>query len=101
MTYRATWKRRKLWSQNANARKAEIRQENAEPQEPVEIDPYIRIEIERRGTGEHVVFECFEGSRVDNYSVYCNGNHLGIQSMTTLTAGIRKAIPSFRSPYAV
>lgn len=74
--------------------------EGAEPRALVEADPYLRIEITRRGTGEHAVFECFSGTRSDNYSVYCNGRHLGIQSITTLTRNIRKALPAFRSPYA-
>ena len=101
MAYRCTRKRRKIWSQNATTAKERNRLENAEPRESVEIDPYIRIEITRRGTGEHVVFECHEGTRCDNYSVYCNGRHLGIQSITTLTAGIRKALPAFKSPYSL
>lgn len=96
MAYRDTWKRRKVWSQNAVAAKERKRLEGAEPREHVEIDPYIKIEITRRGTGEHVVFECFEGSRVDNYSVHCNGRYLGMQSITTLTTGIRKALPAYR-----
>lgn len=100
MTYRSTRKRRKVWSDHATAARERNRVAKTEPRDPVEIDPYMRIEITRRGTGEHVVFECFEGSRVDNYSVYCNGKHLGIQSITTLTAGIRKALPAFRSHYA-
>ena len=97
MTYKRTWKRNKVWSQNANAAKERKRLAGCNrPREIVEIDPYIKIEITRSGTDEHAVFECYEGNRIDNYSVYCNGKHQGIQSITTLTQGIRKALPAFR-----
>lgn len=42
------------------------------------------------------MFECFEGNRIDNYSVYCNGEYQGIQSISTITKNIRKALPRFR-----
>jgi hypothetical protein len=62
----------------------------------MEIDPYMRTTVERRATGELAVFECFEGTRIDNYSVYCNDRPLGIQGVTTLMTNIRKALPRFR-----
>jgi len=64
-----------------------------------EIDHYIKITIERRATGEKAVFELFEGNRIDNYTVICNGNNQGFQSMTTLTKNIRKSLPRFRRIY--
>jgi len=70
--------------------------ESGEREPYVEIDPYLKITVERRGTGELAVFECFEGSRIDNYSVYCNDEYQGIQSISTLTKNLRKAIPRFR-----
>ena len=97
MAYRRTNKRRKLWSERANAKQA--RERSAREDDHIEIDPYIRIEIYRRQTDEKAVFECYEGTRSDNYSVYCNGVHQGIQSMTTLTKNIRKALPAFKSEW--
>ena len=61
-----------------------------------DVDSYMKITIERRATGETAVFECLEGDRIDNYTVICNGEHQGIQSITTLTKNIRKALPRFR-----
>ena len=96
MTYRANKKARKLWSAQAVAKKAALRTERGEREPLVELDHYIKITIERKATGEVAVFECFEGDRIDNYSVYCNNEHQGIQSITTLTKNIRKALPRFR-----
>jgi hypothetical protein len=97
MGYRANRKARKQWSRQSHAAKARKRQGAASKIEPPpEIDHYLKITIERSATNEHVVFECFEGDRIDNYSVHCNGKYLGIQSITTLTKNIRKALPRFR-----
>ena len=96
MAYHKTWKRNKVWSEQANKVKERERLECEAGQLEPEIDPYLRISIERRGTGESVVFECFEGSRIDNYSVYCNDEHIGIMGITALTTRIRKALPAFR-----
>jgi hypothetical protein len=85
-----------LWSQQAVAAKERKRSENAEPRPIYDIDQYIKITIERRGTGETAVFECFEGDRIDNYRVYCNDQFQGVQSITTLTKNIRKALPRYR-----
>ena len=62
----------------------------------VEIDPYIKITVERLHTKEIAVFECMEGSRIDNYSIYCNNKHLGIHGITFLMNSIRKSLPRFR-----
>jgi hypothetical protein len=96
MSYRASRKAKKLWSAQAVAAKARKRQSGELRDPPIEIDPYIKITIERRSTGENVVIECLEGDRIDNYSVYCNGEHQGIQSITTLMRNLRKALPRFR-----
>lgn len=81
----------------AEAKKARLRAEYAdEVGSVIEVDHYIKITIERAATKENVVIECFEGDRIDNYSVYVNGGHQGIQSISTLTKNIRKAIPRFR-----
>lgn len=96
MTYHANKKARKLWSAQANAKRAALRQE-CEPRDPlVAVDHYLKITVERRATGEVAVFECFEGDRIDNYRVHCNGVYQGVQSITDLTKNIRKAIPRFR-----
>jgi hypothetical protein len=97
MTYRANKKAKKLWSLQANAAKDRKRllNENQRP-EPVEIDPYIKITIERSHTKEIAVFECLEGSRIDNYSIYCNDKPLGIHGITFLMNSIRKSLPRFR-----
>ncbi len=97
MAYRTTSKRNKVWSEQANRQKAALRIASTEPR-PLDddIDPYIKITVERSGTGETAVFECHEGNRVNNYSVYCNGRHLGIQGITALMVNIGKALPAFR-----
>jgi len=95
MTYRETRKARKMWAENAVAKKAALRELEIRD-EFIDIDPYIEITIRRRHTGEVAVFECFEGTRIDNYSVYCNEIYQGVQGITTLTSNIRKAIPRFR-----
>ena len=64
-----------------------------------DIDHYIKITIERSATNETAVFELFEGDRIDNYAVVCNGVSQGVQSMTTLTKNIRKSLPRFRRIY--
>ena len=96
MVYRHNKKATKLWSDQANAKKARLRMENGEREPLVEIDPYLKITVERRATGEIAIFECLEGDRIDNYSVYCNNEYQGIQSISTLTKNLRKAIPRFR-----
>ena len=96
MTYRETRKSRKLWSDLALAKKAALRMADCDREPYIEIDHYLKITVERRGTGESAVFECFEGTRIDNYTVYCNDNPQGVQSITTLMANIRKAIPRFK-----
>lgn len=97
MSYRRTRKRKKIWSEQALAKKERTRLENAESR-PIDddIDPFIRIEVYRRHTGETAIFECFEGTRIDNYSVHCNQKHLGIMGISELTRMIGKALPSFR-----
>ncbi len=97
MAYRETSKRTKVWSEQANRKKAANRLKNTEPR-PLDddIDPYIKITVERRDTGETAVFECHEGTQINNYSVYCNGKHLGIQGITKIMENIRKALPAFR-----
>jgi hypothetical protein len=101
MTYRATKKATKIWSEQALAEKERIRIEKGEEigvrPALAEPDYYMKIVIERSATKETAVFECFEGTRCDNYRVYCNGTFQGIQSITTLTANIRKALPRFKS----
>ncbi len=97
MSYHANKKARMLWSKQANAKKARLRMDAAEEVEPIiEIDHYIKITIERPATNEHVIIECFEGDRIDNYSVYVNNEHQGIQSISTLAKNLRKALPRFR-----
>jgi hypothetical protein len=97
MSYRPNKKARKLWSRQAVLKKRRLRtQVLGDPVPFIEFDPYIKITIERRATGETAVFECFEGDRIDNYTVTCNGKHQGIQSITTLTKNIRKSLPRFR-----
>ena len=97
MTYRANKKAIKLWSKHAHAVKERKRLAEAGEREPyVEIDFYMKITVERSGTNETAVFECFEGERIDNYRVYCNDEYQGVQSITTLTKNIRKALPRFR-----
>lgn len=96
MTYRVTRKAAKIHSERQVAAK-ELRRMGRGPREPyIELDHYMKITVERKSTGEFAVFECFEGDRIDNYSVYCNDRPLGIQSITTLMANIRKALPRFR-----
>ena len=96
MTYRQTNKRKelnKLWSVRANAKQAKRRQALAEPCATQAHDRSIHITIERPGTNETARFELLSGNRIDNYSVYCNGQHLGIMGITRVMAGIRKALP--------
>lgn len=99
MTYRASKKARKLWSEQANAAKERKRNIEAEPSPIVFIDHYMKITIERKQTNEVAVFECFEGDRIDNYRVYCNDKFQGVQSITELTKNIRKALPRFKQFY--
>ena len=96
MAYRESWKRRKIWSEQAN-KVQEAQRLTQGPRQLVEIDPYIKIEITRRGTGEHVVFECLGGSRIDNYSVYCGDKHLGIMGISELMKKIGQALPAYRA----
>jgi hypothetical protein len=97
MTYRDNKKARKLWSEQANTKKERLRLDEAVEVAPyIELDPYIKITIERTATNEKAVFECFEGTRIDNYRVYCNDKFQGVQSISILTKNIRKALPRFR-----
>ena len=97
MAYRENEKALRQRSALGVAEKERLRLEAAGDAEPyVDHDPYIKITIERRATGEVAVFECLAGDRIDNYTIICNGIHQGIQSMTTLTKNIRKALPRFR-----
>ena len=97
MAYRDSKKALKQISAQGVAEKERLRREAAGDFEPYEDpDPYIRITIYRRATGETAVFECFAGDRIDNYTIICNGIHQGIQSITTLMKNIRKALPRFR-----
>ena len=96
MSYRETAKRRKIWSIRANAKKAENRIKP--PAQPIaKIDHDLKITVERSGTGEKAIYVCTQGDRIDNYSVCCNGKYQGIQSITTITSNLRKALPSFGS----
>ena len=95
---RITSKRQKIRSLQGVAARELIRLANAEDRTN-ELDPdddEIEIIIRRKLTGEVAKFECTRGDRITNYRVYCNGEFKGIQSMTTLTANIRKALPAFR-----
>jgi len=97
MTYRENEKAIKQRSERGVAERERLRLEAAADTEPYEgYDPYMKITVERRATGETAVFELHEGNRIDNYTVTCNGEHQGIQSITTLTKNIRKALPRFR-----
>ena len=91
-----TGKAKKVWSEQANAKKAANRIANGCREPFVEIDPYIKITVFRRATGESVVIECKEGERIDNYSVYCNGEYKGVHGISTVMKNIRKALPRFR-----
>ena len=99
MTYRQSKKRReqnKRWSERANAKQAQQRIAAADPHPLDSIDRTIHITIQRPGTNEKAKFTLLEGNRIDNYSVYCNGAHLGIMGITRVMAGIRKALPGYR-----
>lgn len=96
MTYRPNKKARKLWSQQANAKKAALRLVGERRDPLADLDPYLKITVERKATGETAVFECFEGDRIDNYRVYCNGEFQGVQSISTITRNIGKALPRFK-----
>lgn len=96
MAYRETRKAKKLWSERANAKQARARDAQGKREPYTEVDHCIKITVERNATNEVAVFECFEGSRIDNYSVYCNDKHLGIHGITALMTNIRKALPRFR-----
>lgn len=95
MTYRATKKAKKLWSERANAAKERKRLANAEPLPPMQ-DDHITIDVRRKLTGEIAQFELLPGDRIDNYSVYCNDKWLGIMGITKVCEGIRKALPRAR-----
>jgi len=73
-----------------------MREEDAGPKPIEEIDPYIKITVEREQTGEVAVFECHEGTQINNYRVYCNGEHLGVLGISQLMRNIGKALPAFR-----
>ena len=96
MTYKQTWKRKKVWSLNANTAKERERLTSQARDFRPDLDPHIKIEITRQATGEHVIIELHNGDKINNYSVYCNDKYQGMQSITTVTAGIRKALPAFR-----
>ena len=96
MSYRGTKKARKLWSERANAKKEALRENNRLP--VVELPHHhMTITIERHATGEKSIFELYEGSRIDNYSVYVNGSAWGVKGITRIMEGIRKALPRFRA----
>ena len=97
MTYRENEKAIKQRSAAGVAERERLRLERVDGEDIREdFDPYIKITIERRATNEVAVFECMAGDRIDNYAVTCNGIYQGVQSMTTLTKNIRKALPRFR-----
>ena len=97
MSYRENEKAIKQRSERGVAERERLRKERAGDEALREdIDFYMKITVERRATNEVAVFECFEGDRIDNYTVICNGIHQGIQSISTLTKNIRKALPRFR-----
>ena len=96
MTYRATKKARKLWSQQAHAAKERKRLDNSAPAATIEDDE-ITITVTRKLTGEIARFELLPGDRIDNYSVYCNDKHLGVMGITRVCDGIRKALPRARA----
>lgn len=96
MTYRNSSKRQKLRSAQGVAKKAALRMERGHREPLIDLDPYMKITIYRKATNETAVFECFEGSAINNYMVYCNDEPQGIQSVTTITKNIRRALPSFR-----
>lgn len=96
MTYRATKKAKKVWSEQALAKRERIRlSEGARNIEP-EIDRTIYITIERPGLGEKAEFQLLEGTQINNYMVYCNGKSRGVMGITKVMEGIRKALPAFR-----
>ena len=100
MTYRVNKKALKQRSERGVAECERLRIARAGDEAPREdIDFYMKITVERRATNEVAVFELFEGTRIDNYTVICNGLHQGIQSISTLTKNIRKALPRFRRIY--
>lgn len=96
MSYYTLRKRRELWSKQANEKQARDREANGPRESYVEIDPYIRIEVYRRHTDETAVFECHEGTQINNYRVDCNGENLGVMGVSNLMRIIGKSLPSFR-----
>ena len=101
MGYRDTSKRQKVRSMQGAKARERIRLQNTDDRTN-ELNPdedEIEIIIRRKLTGEEAKFRCTRGSRIDNYQVYCNGEYQGVQSMTTLTNNIRKALPAFRRCY--
>lgn len=97
MSYRQSKKAKKLWGERANAAKARNRlAEDLDPR-PLLEDDFIKIEITRKATNEHAVFELMPGNRCDNYRVYCNNRLLGTMGITKVCEGIRKALPRFMS----
>lgn len=98
MARRQTSKAKSIWSKQANEKKERIRLAGGEDRSGW-LDPNddeIEIVIRRKLTNEKAVFKCTRGDRIDNYMVYCNGKFQGVQSMTTLTKNIRKALPAFK-----
>lgn len=93
MTYRASKKARKLWSERSHSAKERKRLAQAIEPLPLPEDDHITIEVRRKLTGEVALFELLPGNRSDNYSVYCNNKHLGVMGITKVCAGIRKALP--------
>ncbi len=97
MTYRVNKKALKLRSRlGVAARELNRIDRSADLPLREDIDHYIKITVERSVTNEVAVFELFEGDRIDNYTVICNGKNQGVQSITTLTKNIRKSLPRFR-----
>ncbi len=93
MAYRENKKAIKQRSERGVAERERLRLERVgHGDQREDIDRYIKITVERRATNEVAIFECFEGDRIDNYTVICNGIHQGIQSITTLTKKYQKGI---------
>jgi len=99
MAYRASKKARKLWSERSHAAKERKRLARATEPLPLLEDDHITIEVRRKLTGEIAKFELLPGTRIDNYSVYCNDKHLGIMGITKVCDGIRKALPRLQAYY--
>lgn len=96
MSYRATRKAKKLWSDRANAKRGRLRMEGAPIADAIPEDDHITITVTRKLTGEVARFDLLPGDRIDNYSVYCDERWLGVMGITRVCEGIRKALPRLR-----